>query len=186
MRTKEEAEHRKATERKPGCASEEKRRWAVDLFEHGYGYTKAAAILELAPSRSATGREHGAQGVLRWRFPPTRSSTRNTSACVCSRCARRGFPGARLRKRRASICPPAVSGWLSTVTTQKRRRNPDGPGVENFLWSVCAVSFSSSVFLFLPLVFRAAGSCCHTNLSGKTLPPLVAPVPVVLTKVLCR
>lgn len=49
MRTKEEAEHRKATERKPGCASEEKRRWAVDLFEHGYGYTKAAAILELAP-----------------------------------------------------------------------------------------------------------------------------------------
>ncbi|WP_440265038.1 hypothetical protein [Duodenibacillus massiliensis] len=49
MRTKEVAEHRKATERKPGCASEEKRRWAVDLFEHGYGYTKAAAILELAP-----------------------------------------------------------------------------------------------------------------------------------------
>lgn len=48
-RTKEVAEHRKATERKPGCASEEKRRWAVDLFEHGYGYTKAAAILELAP-----------------------------------------------------------------------------------------------------------------------------------------
>lgn len=135
--------------------------------------------------RSATGREHGAQGVLQWRFPPTRSSTRNTSACVCSRCARRGSPGARLRKRRASICPPAVSGWLSTVTTQKRRRNPDGPGVENSLWSVCDVPFFCPVFLFLLVVCSTAGCCHHTNLSGKTLPPLVAPVPVVLTKVLC-
>lgn len=30
-------------------ASENKRRWAVDLFKHGYGYTKVASILELSP-----------------------------------------------------------------------------------------------------------------------------------------
>lgn len=29
-------------------ASENKRRWAVDLFKHGYGYTKVASILELS------------------------------------------------------------------------------------------------------------------------------------------
>ena len=29
-------------------ASEKKRRWARDLFEHGYGYTKVASILELS------------------------------------------------------------------------------------------------------------------------------------------
>ena len=29
-------------------ASEKKRRWGRDLFEHGYGYTKVASILELS------------------------------------------------------------------------------------------------------------------------------------------
>lgn len=29
-------------------ASEKKRRWARDLFEHSYGYTKVASILELS------------------------------------------------------------------------------------------------------------------------------------------
>ena len=105
---------------RPPYASDEKRRQAAELFEHGIGYQRASRILDLPPIRCGIGPEHGVRGSS---APPSRRTSiairmlSNEKPCAC---AKKDTPGMRLRKLRGSVRAPASGGWINSVSQHPR------------------------------------------------------------------
>ena len=89
---------------RPPYASDEKRRQAAELFEHGIGP------------------EHGERGSS---APPSHRTSiairmpSNEKPCAC---AKKGTPGMRLRKLRASAQAPASGGWKNSGNQKRKYR----------------------------------------------------------------
>lgn len=101
---------------RPPYASDEKRRQAAELFEHGIGYQRASRILDL-PANTL---RDWARAWRAGKFRRTSIDIRMPSSEKPCACAKKGTPGMRLRKLRGSVRAPASGGWINSASQQPR------------------------------------------------------------------
>lgn len=85
-------------ERREKCASEEKRRQAVELFRHGIGYTRASRFSIFPSTRFVTGAGNSERAPFGSRFPAISTAIRRKSGKKSFSFGSRVIPGTKSKK----------------------------------------------------------------------------------------
>ena len=96
---------------RPPYASDEKRRQAAELFEHGIGYQRASRILDLPANTLRDWARAWRAGKFRTTISPHLYRYSDAVKRKAVRMRKKDTPGMRLRKLRGSARAPASGGW---------------------------------------------------------------------------
>ena len=105
---------------RPPYASDEKRRQAAELFEHGIGYQRASRILDLPANTLRDWARAWRAGKFRTTISPHLYRYSDAVKRKAVRMRQKDTPGMRLRKLQGSARAPASGGWKNS-RNQKRK-----------------------------------------------------------------
>lgn len=105
---------------RPPYASDEKRRQAAELFEHGIGYQRASRILDLPANTLRDWARAWRAGKFRTTISPHLYRYSDAVKRKAVRMRQKDTPGMRLRKLRASVRAPASGGWINSASQHPR------------------------------------------------------------------
>ena len=105
---------------RPPYASDEKRRQAAELFEHGIGYQRASRILDLPANTLRDWARAWRAGKFRTTISPHLYRYSDAVKRKAVRMRQKGHTCMRLRKLRGSARAPASGGWINSASQQPR------------------------------------------------------------------